>query len=110
MSKFAGAIAPTGAGGEAAFDFVAAMVTAGLTSNIQSENCGQLDAIAESLQPLPTDNIARLVGATLALAMTANRAGGDDADDDDDADNDVDGDDEADGAADRSDGPPICRS
>ena len=97
MSKFGGVAAPGGAGGEAAFDFLAAMVTAGLTSNLRPENCGQLAAIAQSLQPLPTDNIARLVGASLALAMTANRDGGeDDANDNDD--------DEEGG------GPPICRT
>src|SRR5687767_13048439 len=106
MSKFAGAVAPAGAGGEAAFDFVAQLVTAGLTGNIRSENCGQLDTIAQSLQPLPTDNIARLVGASLAIAMTANPndGGGDDNDNDNDNDN------EGERSESGGDGPPICRS
>ena len=102
MGKFAGAMAPAGASGDAAFDFVAQLVTAGLTANIRPENCGQLDTIAQSLQPLPTDNIARLVGATLAIAMTANA--NDDSDDDDD--DDEDGEAGANGAAES----PICRS
>jgi hypothetical protein len=105
MSKFAGAMAPAGAGGEAAFDFVAQLITAGLTGNIRTENCGQLDTIAQSLQPLPTDNIARLVGATLAFAMTADPNGNDDGTDDDDNDDDEDGRGES-----GSGEPPICRS
>ena len=114
ISKFGGVVAPAGAEGEAAFNFVAQLLTAGLTTNIRSENCGQLDTIAQSLQPLPTDNIARLVGATLALAMTANRGGDDDHDDDQDQDQDPDADDdEEDGDAGSASGagePPICRS
>ena len=105
MSKFAGAVAPAGAGGEAAFDFVAQLITAGLTGNIRTENCGQLDTIAQSLQPLPTDNVARLVGATLALAMTANPNGDDDDDDDDDDDNNG-----REPGANNGGEPPICRS
>ena len=91
IAKIGGITAPPG-GGEATFAFVAQMVTSGLTNNIRPEQCGQIDAIAQSLQPLPTDNIARLVGAGLSLAMTAN--------DDDENNEDEDG----------EDGPPICRS
>ncbi len=101
MSKFAGAVAPAGAGGEAAFDVVAQLITAGRTGNLRPENCGQLDTIAQSLQPLPTDNIARLVGASLALAMTANP---------NDDDNDDDNDNEGERSESGGDGPPICRS
>src|SRR5687768_7133377 len=112
ISKFGGVVAPAGAEGEAAFNFVAQLLTAGLTTNIRPENCGQLDTIAQSLQPLPTDNIARLVGATLAIAMTANRGGDDDndndADDDHDADDGEDGGDA--GSASGAGEPPICRS
>src|SRR5688572_30344322 len=104
MSKFAGAAAPAGAGGEAAFDFVAQMITAGLTGNLRPENCGQLDTIAQSLQPLPTENIARLVGATLAFAMTANPNDDDDDDDDEDDDNG------REPGANNGGEPPICRS
>ena len=73
IGKLGGAAPPGGASGDAAFDFVAQLVTGGLTQNIQPENCPQIDTIAQSLSPLPTDNIARLVGAGVALAMTANR-------------------------------------
>lgn len=97
ISKMGGATPPPGAGGEAAFDFVAQLATGSLVGGIRPENCGQIDVIAQSLSPLPTDNIARLVGAGLALSMTAN-------DDDEDDDRDDEDDDHG------GDGPPICRS
>jgi hypothetical protein len=96
ISKMGGATPPAGAGGEAAFDFVAQLATGSLTSGLRPELCGQIDTIAASLSPLPTENIARLVGAGLAIAMTANP-------DEDEAQRDESGD-EAHG------GPPICRS
>lgn len=109
IGKIGGAQVPQGEGGEAAFQFFAQMMSLGLSASIRPESCGQVDAIARSLEPLPTENIATLVGATLTLAMAnANRV-----DDDADADADVDSDaDPEDGAAagtegDRG-GPPIC--
>ena len=108
ISKMGDVASPSGAGGEAAFDFIAQMVAAGLTGNIQPENCGRVDTIAQSLSPLPTENIANLVGAGLGLAMTADAGGDDDSDADNDDDNDNDGRRQNGEAGD--DGPPICRS
>ena len=106
ISKFGGATPPAGAGGDTAFDFMAQMLTGSLSNNIKPENCVQIDAIAQSLEPLPADNIARLVGAGLSLAMTAN----DDDDDDENDDNGRDSDDEGDGEENGDDGPPFCRA
>ena len=99
ISKMGGASPPAGASGDATFEFVAQMMTATLLNGLKPEFCGQIDTIARSLSPLPADNIAHLIGATLTLAMTA-RADNDDDDDRDDDHDDEDGD----------DGPPICRS
>jgi hypothetical protein len=100
ISKMGGGVTPpSGAEGDVAFDFVAQLVTGGLTGSLRPEHCGQIDTIAQSLSPLPTENIARLVGAAAAMAVTAN-----DDDEDDDRDDDVDRDDEDEGG----DGPPIC--
>ena len=106
ISKFGGATPPSGAGGDAAFDFFAQMMTATLTSDLRPEYCGRIDTLAQSLAPLPTENLAGLVSASVALAMLAPD-NDDDDDDDDDRDNDRDDDhDEEDG----DDGPPICRA
>ena len=103
ISKMGGGAAPpSGAEGDAAFDFVAQLVTGGLTGSLRPEHCGQIDTIAQALSPLPTENIARLVGALAAIAVTANRANEDDDRDDRDDDNDSDDDEEG------GDGPPIC--
>ena len=103
ISKMGGGITPpSGAEGDAAFDFVAQLVTGGVTGSLRPEQCGQIDVIAQSLSPLPTENIARLVGAATAIAVTANRADEDDDRDDRHDDNDSDDDDEG------GDGPPIC--
>jgi hypothetical protein len=104
ISKMGGVAPPEGAEGDAAFDFVAQLVTGGLTQNIRPENCPQIDTIAQSLSPLPTDNIAQLVGAGISLGMTANRnrpQGEAGAEAQEDHDHDEDGDD-------GDDGPPIC--
>jgi hypothetical protein len=108
ISKMGDATPPTGAGGDAAFDFVAQMMTATLTNGLRPEYCGRIDAIAQSLAPLPTDNIARLVGATLGLAMLAR--GDDDDDDVDDVEDASDRDDDDRDDEEGGDGPPICRS
>ena len=100
ISKLGGATPPAGAGGDAAFDFLAQLVTGGLSQNIQPETCPQIDTIAQSLSPLPTDNIARLVGASVALGMTANRHQAEAQADREDPDPDEGGD----------SGPPICPS
>ena len=94
----------------AAFDLVAQMLSLGLTAAIRPESCGQVDTIARSLEPLPTDNIASLVGATLTLAMSHANI------EDDDADADADSEDSEAAAGDgaqpqgerRRSGPPIC--
>jgi hypothetical protein len=103
---------PAAADNEATFEFVAAMLAGVLARDIDPASCSDLDTIARSLAPLPSDNIAQLVGATLGLAMA--HESDDDEDDrdadtdlDDDDDNDDDDDDEAEEAR---DGPPICRT
>jgi hypothetical protein len=106
ISKMGGGVTPpSGADGDVAFDFVAQLVTGGLTGSLPPEHCGQIDAIAQSLSPLPTENIARLVGAAAAMAVTANA---DDEDDDRDDDDDRDEDDDRDDDDEGGDGPPIC--
>jgi hypothetical protein len=104
ISKVGGATPPAGAEGEAAFGFVAQLLTGGLVQSITPENCGQVDTIVQALSPLPTDNIARLIGAGAALAANARAqaeaaaAANPQTDDADDADEPG------------GDGPPICRS
>lgn len=100
ISKVGGATPPEGANGDAAFDFVAQLLTAGLAQSITPDNCTQIDTIAQALSPLPTDNIARLIGAGAALAANA-QARAEAAS----ADNDADPEPPA-----ANDGPPICRS
>ena len=73
IAKMGGVTPPAGAGNEATFDFIAQLATGSLTNDLQPENCGQIDTIAQSLSPLPSDNIARLVGAAAAFAMSTNR-------------------------------------
>lgn len=94
--------APAGVESEATFEFVAGLLSGVLMRDLDPASCGDVDAIARSLEPLPADNIAQLVGATLSLAMAA------DSDEEDshphDRDNDPDDDDDED------DGPPICRT
>lgn len=62
--------APEGMGGEAAFDFIAALATAGVVGSIKPESCGDIDAIAEAASPLPPENVGRLVASTLSLATS----------------------------------------
>ena len=101
IAKLGGTPPPSGEGGEAAFLFVAQMMTVGMTGGIRPDDCPRIDVIAESLQPLPTENIARLIVAGLGLGMsrrqpdpeTPETSAGEQAD-------------EAQEAA----GPPICRS
>lgn len=109
IGKMGGATPPAGAGGEAAFDFLAQLATGSLTTGIRPENCSQLDAIAESLAPLPTENLARLVSAGLSLAMTANQDD-DQAEAADEQEEGADGTNQEAAAATDHDGPPICRS
>ena len=104
---------PGGVDPAAAFDLVAQMLSLGLTAAIRPESCPQVDTIARSLEPLPTDNIASLVGATLTLAMAQ-------ANTEDDDDGDADAEDADETAASepgeapegesgqRRSGPPIC--
>ena len=111
IGKIGGAHVPQGEGGEAAFQFFAQMMSLAMSSSIRPESCGQVDAIARSLEPLPTENIATLVGATLAFAMANATREVDDADAAADADADADGDPEdADVEAPEGNrgGPPIC--
>ena len=92
-----GAVAPPpGAASDATFEFVAQLTSAGLTNGIRPENCPQLDTLARSLSPLPTANIASIVGAGVALAMTANQEEPGAAN--------------AQAEAEDGDGPPFCRS
>ena len=98
ISKVGGATPPAGGEGEAAFGFVAQLLTGGFVESITPESCAQVDTIAQSLSPLPTDNIARLIGAGAALAADARaqaEAASPQAERDEPA---------------GSDGPPICRS
>ena len=98
IAKLGGTPAPSGEGGEAAFLFVVRMMTAGMTGGIRPEDCPRIDVMAESLQPLPTDNIARLIVAGLGLGMSRRET------------------ETPEPAAEQSDGaqeaagPPICRS
>ena len=101
ISKVGGTAPPAGAEGEAAFGFVAQLLTGGLVQGITPENCAQIDTIAQSLSPLPTDNIARLIGAGAALAANARAQAEQASDSDDDSDDSNEA-----GAA----GPPICPS
>ena len=95
---------PSGADSEATFEFVAGLLSGVLMRDLDPASCDDVDAIARSLEPLPSDNIAHLVGATLSLAMAAESDDEDhDPDHDHDADSDRDDDDE-------DDGPPICRT
>ncbi|HEV2866892.1 MAG TPA: hypothetical protein VGX37_10270 [Allosphingosinicella sp.] len=71
IGKIGGAAFPTAAGSEAGVDFLAAILTAAAASNVTPASCPDIDAIVQSLAPLPADNIARLVGSTFALAMNA---------------------------------------
>ena len=76
ISKFTGTPpAGTGAGG---FDFFAQLLTAGITGTLRTESCADLDSVMRSLSPLPSDNIATLVGSSLgaALANVPRRAEG----------------------------------
>ena len=93
--------APAGVESEATFEFVAGLLSGVLMRDIEPASCGDLDAIARSLEPLPSDNIAQLVGAALRLASAAE------SDDEDDEDHDHDPDDDDD---EEDDGPPICRT
>ena len=101
--------APAGVESEATFEFVAGLLSGVLMRDIDPASCGDLDAIARSLEPLPSDNIAQLVGAALRLASAAE-SDDDDMDhdhapDDMDHDHDPDHDDDE-----EDDGPPICRT
>ncbi len=107
IGKMGGATAPEGAGGEAAFDFLAQLVTGGLTQSLQPETCPQIDTIAQSLAPLPTDNSAQLVGAVLTLALAATRTEGE-AGDNEASQAGPEAAEDAEGAEDADDGPPIC--
>ena len=100
IAKLGGAAPPSGAGGETAFQFVAQMMTAGLTARIRPEDCEQVDTIARSLAPLPTDNLANLIVAGLDLGMSRNAAANEEEEaDDPDPD-----------AGEEWAGPPICRT
>lgn len=102
IAKMSGAEAPEGIGGDAAFQFFAQMISVALSASIRPESCAQVDTIARSLEPLPTDNIANLIGATLTLAVAnANQ-------EDDDADEDSDDEGEAEAGEARRGPPPIC--
>ena len=102
IGLISGGAAPPSEANEATFDFVAQMFAGVLTRELKAEYCGDIDTIARSLAPLPPDNIAQLVGASLSLAMVTQADDEDDEDDEDEGDNDSDDDDE-------DDGPPICR-
>lgn len=104
IGRIGGAQVPQGEGGEAAFQFFAQMMSMALSANIRPESCAQVDAIARSLEPLPTDNIAALIAATLTLA-TAHANEEDDDDEDAEATDDAA---EAEAGERRSGTPPIC--
>ena len=101
IAKLGGTAPPTGEGGEAAFLFVAQMMTAGMTGQIRPDDCPRIDVIAESLQPLPTENIARLIVAGLGLGMSRREA---------ESETPAVSTDERDDGAQEAAGPPICRS
>jgi len=101
LAKLGGAAPPPGVDGDVAFQFVAQMMAASMTSNIRPANCAQADTIARSLEPLPTANVASLIVAGLDLAMTAREA------DTDDEERTAD---EESGDRDEASSPPICRS
>ncbi len=104
---------PEGASAEATFEFMAGMATGAIMLAIQPQSCADIDILAESLRPLPPENVGRIVATTLSLAKVGQERGDDDDDDDDD-DEDEDADEERDedtedreGPAERS-GPTIC--
>jgi hypothetical protein len=101
LAKLGGAAPPPGVDGDVAFQFVAQMMAASMTSNIQPENCAQADTIARSLEPLPTANVASLIVAGLDLAMTTREA----AADDEERTSEEDSEDREDASS-----PPICRT
>jgi hypothetical protein len=68
LTKVMGAPAPAGVGGEAAFDLIAAIATAGMLEDVTPAACADIDRLAESLAPLPSENIATIVSSTLSLA------------------------------------------
>jgi hypothetical protein len=70
LAKATAVQAPPGVGGESAFDFIAAIATAGVVESIRPESCGDIDAIAEAASPLPPENVGRLVASTLSLATS----------------------------------------
>ena len=100
IAKMGGAAPPSGEVGQAAFVLVAQMMTGSLTTQIGTEQCPQIDTIARSLEPLPTENIADLIVAGLDLGMSARPDTGEAHSADADADHDEH----------ESSGPPICRS
>lgn len=101
IAKMGGAAPPPNAEvGQAAFVMVAQMMTGSLTTQLRTEQCPQIDTIARSLEPLPTENIANLIIAGLDLGMSARP----DTDEAHPAQADADHDEH------ESSGPPICRS
>lgn len=70
LAKATAMEAPAGMGGEAAFDFIGAIATAGVVGSITPEACPDIDAIAEAAAPLPPENVGRIVASTLSLATS----------------------------------------
>lgn len=111
-----GSAPPPGVEPAAAFDLFAQMISLGLTAGIRPESCTQVDTIARSLEPLPSENIANLVAAALTMASAYANVEDDDRDEDSDPDEDSaetapgEGDvtDAEDEAAPARRGPPIC--
>ncbi|MGZ8283299.1 MAG: hypothetical protein ACXWUN_10170 [Allosphingosinicella sp.] len=101
IGKIGGATAPTGVGAEATFDFFAQMMANLLASDLDPAWCGDIDTIIRSLAPLPSDNLAALVGATARLAATAE----DSSDEAEAAEATA----QAEQTEGEDEGPPICR-
>ena len=101
---------PEGASAEATFEFMAGMATGAIMLAIQPQSCADIDILAESLRPLPSENVGRIVATTLSLAKVGQERDDDDDDDDGDEDSDEESNEPAEdreGPAERR-GPTIC--
>ncbi len=110
LAKATAMQAPAGVGGEAAFDFIAAIATAGVVESIRPESCGDIDAIAEAASPLPPENVGRLVASTVSLATSGAPVETADAEEPDGSGEDADGDAAAGEVERRRPSPVICPS